>query len=88
MTTEHIVYCDGCDKQLLPVEHVTRIVIQKDVNNAREEAQGMWMWERPMIKASDPPGADSFYSKTLHYCEACRPKYQGFMPIGFEEDCP
>lgn len=90
MTTEHIVFCDGCEKQLLPIEHVKRIHIEYDVNNGRKEADGMWLWERPMIRAEDPPGSDNFYSGTIHYCPDCwaTGQYRGFLPTQFEEDCP
>lgn len=90
MTTEHDVTCNGCKKQLRPTEHVTRIGVMRQVNTGRKEANGLWMWERPMIKAVDPPGAGDAWSYTDHYCSDCMAARQCEipLPVDFEEECP
>ena len=90
MTTEHVVICDGCEKQLRPTDYVTRVGVIRQVNQARKEAKGLWLWERPMIRADDPPGAGDAWSFTNHYCSNCM---AGAMcdiplPVEFEEECP
>jgi hypothetical protein len=79
MTTEYLVECDGCGKQLLSTEYVLRFAVYRAVNHAREGVPG-WVWERPMIKVEDPPNAPNYWSDVVHYCGRCYNQGLGEIP--------